>query len=184
MKNDIYSCCPIYKTNIITLRLISKEDADQLLNCYSDEKSVAIFNSDNCNGDTFYYTTIERMNKTLDFWSFSYENKYFVRLSIIDNKSKDIIGTIEMFKREAEDEFNGAGVLRIDLQSNYEKKEYIDEIINIANNHFYEDFDVNYIITKAIPIATERIDSLKEKGYTPLNKKFISYDDYFVRTIM
>lgn len=97
MKNDIYSCCPIYKTNIITLRLISKEDADQLLNCYSDEKSVAIFNSDNCNGDTFYYTTIERMNKALDFWKFSYENKYFVRLSIIDNKSKDIIGTIEMF---------------------------------------------------------------------------------------
>lgn len=184
MKNDIYNSCPIYKTKLITLRLTGKEDGKQLLKCYSDEKSVPIFNSDNCNGDTFYYTTLEKMNEALDFWKFSYENRSFVRLSIIDNKSKAIIGTVEMFNREAEDDCNGIGVLRIDLGSNYEKKEYINEILNIVNNNFYEDFDVNCIITKAIPIATERIDSLKEKGYIPLNKKFISYDDYFVRDII
>lgn len=181
MEINIYDSCPIYKTNIITLRLSEKEDAEQLLNCYSDEKAVPLFNSDNCHGDNFYYTNLERMNKALDFWRFSYENSYFVRLSIIDNKSKDIIGTIEMFKRKSEDDFDGMGVLRIDLKSNYEKKEYINEILKIVNKSFYEAFVVNCIITKAIPIATERIASLKEQGYISLNKKFISYDHYFIR---
>lgn len=184
MENHIYKVCPIYKTDIITLRLITKEDNEQLLKCYSDEKSIPLFNSDNCNGDNFHYTTIERMNKAINFWKFSYENKYFVRLSIIVNNSKDTIGTIEMFKREATDDFNGFGILRIDLQSNYEKKEYINEILDIVNNHFYNDFHVNSILTKAIPMASERITSLAEKGYGPLNKKFICYDDYFIRDIM
>lgn len=44
MKTNIYDSCPIYKTNIITLRLSDKEDAEQLLKCYSDEKSVPLEN--------------------------------------------------------------------------------------------------------------------------------------------
>ncbi|MGM9986822.1 MAG: hypothetical protein ACI35O_06265 [Bacillaceae bacterium] len=37
--------------------------------------------------------------------------------------------------------------------------------------HFYMAFDVTFILTKAIPKATERISSLKKNGYRPLNKK-------------
>jgi RimJ/RimL family protein N-acetyltransferase len=182
MKNDIYKEYPIYKTEIITLRLTSLEDGQELLNCYSDKKAVVLFNSDNCHGDDFYYTSIERMKEAIDFWKYSYEHRYFVRLTVILNKSKEKIGTIEMFKRETEDEFNHFGVLRIDLISKYEKKQFIDEILKVANDNFYKDFEVHSILTKAIPEATERIDSLKSKGYVPLNKKFMVYDDYFMRT--
>lgn len=182
MKNDIYKQCPIYTTDVLTLKLTSLEDVTDLLKCYSDEKSVPLFNSDNCHGDDFHYITIERMKEAVDFWEYSYENRYFVRLTVILNKTREKIGTIEMFKREAEDEFNYFGVLRIDLQSKYEKQQYIDEILQIANQDFYKAFEVDSILTKAIPNATERIASLQSKGYVPINKKFMIYDDYFVRT--
>ncbi|NOV59940.1 hypothetical protein [Clostridium beijerinckii] len=44
-------------------------------------------------------------------------------------------------------------------------------------------FDVKHILTKAVPMATERINALMEKGYKPINKKFIIYDDYYCREI-
>jgi len=87
-----------------------------------------------------------------------------------------------MFNRESEDEFNHFGLLRIDLQSKYENKKYINEILQIVNQDFYKAFDVDSILTKAIQSAAERIASLQSKGYVPLNKKVMIYDDYFVRT--
>lgn len=181
MKNDIYKECPIYTTDKLTLRLTSLDDTKELLKCYSDERAVPLFNSDNCNGDDFHYTTIERMEEAIKFWQFSYENRYFVRLTVILNETKEKIGTIEIFNRQANDEFNNIGVLRIDLQSKYEKKQYIDEILDVSNEYFYGAFGVETIITKAIPEAIERIASLKSKGYVVLNKKFMVYDDYFIR---
>jgi ribosomal-protein-alanine N-acetyltransferase len=181
MINDVYSKCPTYKGNQITLRQTILADAADLLKCYSDKKAVPFFNSDNCHGDDFYYQTIERMKQAIKFWDFSYEKRYFVRWSIIENCSGTLIGTVEMFHRIAEDEFNHFGVLRIDLQSKYEKKECIDDILKIVNRQFYNDFDVENILTKAIPSAYERISALQNNGYVPLNRRFMIYDDYFVR---
>jgi len=184
MKIDIYKECPIYKTEILTLKLTSLDDVAELLKCYSDEKAVPLFNSDNCNGDYFHYTTIERMKEAVDFWKYSYEHRYFVRLTVFFNATREKIGTVEIFKREAVDEFNHFGILRIDLQNKYEKQLYIDEILQISNQNFYKDFEVESILTKAIINATERIASLKNKGYVQIDKKFMIYDDYFVRTIV
>ncbi|BCZ46264.1 hypothetical protein psyc5s11_23310 [Clostridium gelidum] len=181
MKNDIFKECPIYTTNVIKLRLTTLEDAMELLKCYSDEKAVPLFNSDNCHGDDFHYTTIERMKEAVDFWQYSYEHRYFVRLTVILNSTKEKIGTIEMFNRESEDEFNHFGLLRIDLRSKYENQKHINEILQIVNQDFYKAFDVDSILTKAIPNAAERIASLQSKGYVPLDKKVMIYDDYYVR---
>lgn len=135
---DIYVECPTYKKNMITLRQTNMDDAEELLKCYSDEKAVPFFNSDNCHGDNFNYTTIERMKQAIEFWDFSYINKYFVRwTAIFDN---NVIGTVEMFHRIADDEFNHYGLLRIDLQSKYEIKLVLDEIIKIANENFFKAF--------------------------------------------
>jgi [ribosomal protein S5]-alanine N-acetyltransferase len=177
---DIYEECPMYKNKLITLRQTSMEDAQELLKCYSDEKAVPLFNSDNCNGDNFHYITNERIEQAIDFWNFSYKSKYFVRWTIILNYTNEKIGTIEMFHRIADDEFNHYGVLRIDLRSNYESQPIIDEILEIINKNFYKAFNVEAILTKAIPAATERINSLTKKGYQSINKKLMTYDDYFV----
>jgi hypothetical protein len=178
---DIYEECPAYKKNLITLRQTSIQDAKELLKCYSDEKAVPFFNCDNCNGDDFHYTTIERMKQAIDFWNFSYKNRYFVRWTVILNDTNEKIGTIEMFHRTADDEFNHYGVLRIDLQSKYEIQPVIDDILEIANKNFYKVFDVKEILTKAVPKASERIASLIQKGYKPINQKFMIYDDYYVK---
>lgn len=177
---SIYEECPIYKTKLITLRQTNMEDAQELLKCYSDKKSVPFFNSDNCNGDDFYYTTIEGMKQAIDFWNFSYRNRYFVRWTVLLNDTAEKVGTIEMFHRIADDEFNHYGVLRIDLQSKYETQPIINEILEIVNENFYKAFDVKAILTKAISDAIERATSLVKKGYKPINRKFMIYNDYYV----
>jgi len=182
MMKDIYEECPIYKNKRITLRQTNMEDAEELLKCYSDKIAVRFFNSDNCNGDTFYYTKIERMKQAIDFWEFSYKVKYFVRWTVILNDTNEKIGTVEMFHRVSEDEFNHYGILRIDLQSHYETQPVIDDILEIANENFYMAFDVEAILTKAIPDANERISSLVKMGYQPINRKLGVYDDYFVKS--
>ena len=180
---NVYEVCPAYRNAHITLRQTILDDTEELLKCYSDKKSVPFFNSDNCRGDDFPYTSIERMKKAIGFWNFSYINRYFVRWTIIINSTNEIIGTIEMFHRIAEDDFNHYGVLRIDLKSEYENQKVIDAILEITNESFYYLFDVKSILTKAFPAAKERIISLKKSGYIPLNKKLMGYDNYFVRTI-
>lgn len=178
---DIYEECPIYSKKLITLRQTIIEDADELLKCYSDEKAVPFFNSDNCHGDTFYYSTIERMKQAIDFWNFSYNKRYFIRWTVILNDTNEKIGTIEMFHRLAEDEFNHYGILRIDLQSNFEYKAIINEILEIASENFFKVFEVKAILTKAITKATERIASLVQNGYKPVSRKVMTYDNYYVR---
>lgn len=183
MENNVYNQCPTYKSDIVTLRQTTSDDAKELLKCYSDKKAVPFFNSDNCNGDDFYYTSIERMKQAIEFWNFSYVNRYFVRWTIILNDTNEIIGTIEMYHRIADDDFNHYGVLRIDLQSKHENQKTIDAILGITNESLYSLFDVKSILTKAYPTAQERVISLRKNGYIPLDRKFIIHDNYFVRTI-
>jgi len=37
---DIYNKCPQFSTEVITLRLTSREDTEEMLKCYSDKKAV------------------------------------------------------------------------------------------------------------------------------------------------
>jgi len=183
---DIYQECPTYENEVIILRPTTKEDANALLNCYGDKKAVVFFNSDNCHGDNFYYPTIDKMNTAVDFWTFSYEKKYFVRWTIIYNVTKEIIGTIEMFHRIAEDDFNHVGLLRIDLRSSFENEKIIANILKIVDTNFYDSFETEIIATKAIPLAHQRIKALLKNGYTLSNKKLIgqdgtAYSDYYIR---
>jgi [ribosomal protein S5]-alanine N-acetyltransferase len=181
---DIYEVCPTFNNQDITLRQTILGDEKELLKCYSDIKAVPFFNSDNCYGDDFHYTSIGRMQQAIEMWNYSYNNRHFVRWSIIINSTNEIIGTVEMFHRIAEDDFNHYGILRIDLQSKYENQKVINTILEIVNEEFYNLFDVKSILTKTFPAAEERIISLKRNGYSPLGKKLMKYDNYFVRTIM
>ncbi|HOO33892.1 MAG TPA: GNAT family protein [Thermotogota bacterium] len=178
---DVYKKCPVFKKELITLRQTIMDDAEELLWCYSDEQAVPLFNSDNCDGDDFHYTKIDSMREAIDFWDFSYENGYFVRWSVILNINSQAVGTIEMFHRAIDDEFDGTGVLRIDLRSDQEVEGIISEIVEIADEHFYELFDVSHILTKAIPEASTRISVLKENGYRPLGKKLGQFDHYYIK---
>lgn len=50
-KPDPYDVCPVYESKQFILRQVSPCDAADLLLCYSNPETQAIFNSDNCTSD-------------------------------------------------------------------------------------------------------------------------------------
>lgn len=177
----IYEACPIFQNEVICLVQTKMEDAKELLMCYSDKEAVPFFNADNCHGDTFYYDTLEKMEQAISFWCEAYELKAFVRWTILLKETNEKIGTVEMFNRGRAEHVGVHGILRIDLQSKYEKREIVASILDIANEAFYEAFGVEYMITKAIPNAIERIDALESKQYTKIDESKFGINNYYGR---
>jgi len=164
--SDPYKKCPEFKTKHFILRLVSEIDKDDLLSCYTDKDSWKIFNSDNCTSD-FRYISSENMEECIKSWLDAYRNKGFIRFSIIENKTQKAVGTVEMFGSSGLVKNHERGVLRIDFASKYESLEYIPELLTLANEQFFTLFQVDEIVTKAIPAAKERIAALLSAGYEP-----------------
>ena len=146
------------------VRKLEVRDTSDLLSVYSDEKSVPLFNSDNCNGDDFHYTSLERMQHAVEFWLWSYTNKYFVRFSIIDKRIQKVIRTIELFHRDSKDYFNRCCLLRLDLKSDYDL------------------FDCDMVATKIPTFAGERKAAAVQNGFFATDKALVGGDDGKVYT--
>ena len=179
---NIYKTSPEVHNGRFRLRLAAQEDCGDLLKVYADMKAVPLFNGDNCNGDDFHYTTLERMQQAMAFWIWSYDNGWFVRLSIVDLSTDCAVGTVELCYRNSED----TGVLRLDLRSDYENEADISEILSLVVEPSYEWIGCSRLITKARPAADERIRALTACGFTPVDEPLIGYDgtkygDYFER---
>ena len=178
---NIYKTCPEVSNERFRLRLVTQEDCGNLLKVYSDVKAVPFFNGDNCNGDDFHYATLERMQQAMSFWIWSYENGWFVRMSIVDLSTECAVGTIELCYRDSED----TGVLRLDLRSDYETADFIGNIISLIKEATYDLFYCNIIATKAVPLAAERLKALRELGFAAADKMLIGHDgtkygDYYI----
>ena len=184
---DIYENCPVLENENYKIRLIEENDAEDLLGVYGDKSALPFFNSDNCHGSNFYCAVKKDVENTIKYWLIEYrENRGFVRFSIDDKKTGKTVGTIEMFRREAEDYFTDCGILRLDLRSDYERAEPVYDILSLVIKPFYIWFGCSKIATKAPVYAIERIETLKKAGFIrseePLigHQKNISYYDYWV----
>lgn len=187
-----YEKCPIFENENYQLRLVETSDTPDLLLVYSDEKAVPFFNSDNCNGDDFHYTTLERMQSAIDFWLWAYQDKGFVRWAIVDKNTRQAVGTIELFNRRAidgqkpSDYFNECGLLRLDLRSDYEYADRIQEILSLIVPPTFELFACRMIATKIPPFADQRKAAAEQLGFALSEEKLIGgddnrvYTDYFV----
>lgn len=183
---NVYEICPRFENEEYVLRYVEKEDSSDLLKVYSDLKSVELFNSDNCGGDNFYYQTEQKMKEVIGYWHWEYEREGFVRWAVVDKSSNEAIGTIELFDRKADDYFTDCGLLRLDLRSDFEKTEYIINILSLIIDEIAEMFGCDKIATKAIEKATERIEALRKLGFTLSDEKLIGHNgeifsDYYVR---
>ena len=187
MSIDVYEQIPVMESEKFLLREIEGGDAEDLLKVYSDKDAVPLFNSDNCvNG--FYYTSIEEMKDTIEFWKREYQSRYYVRWAIIDKNANCAIGTIELFNRKAKDYFNNCGLLRLDLRSDYEKQDIIEDILGLIIPETRDMFACEMIATKAISIAKERIKALEHKGFCLSEESVIGHDgtkynSYYVREV-
>lgn len=184
--DDVYQSCPQFENENYLLRLICPADVSDLLKVYSDQRAVPFFNSDNCHGDDFHYRTMQRMREAVDFWVFSYNAGYFVRWAIVAKACSQVIGTIELFHRDAKDAFTNCGLLRLDLRSDYERSEEIRSILSLILEHAYTLFSCDRIATKAVPAASQRIEALKNLGFVSTEDKLVGEDGteypfYFVR---
>lgn len=187
MSIDVYEQIPVMESDKFLLREIEDADAEYLLKVYSDKDAVPLFNSDNSVND-FHYVSIEEMKATIAFWKREYQQRYYVRWAIIDKDSNRAIGTIELFNRKAKDYFNNCGLLRLDLRSDYEKEDDIEDILAIIIPKTKEMFACEIIATKAITIAKERIKALEHMGFCLSEESVIGHDgtkygSYYVREV-
>lgn len=171
---NIYETCPTLENDRFLLRLFSTEDCDDLLKVYSDKNALPFFNSDNCNGDNFYYATKERMAEALGFWKMSYENGWFVRFAIIDKTVSKVIGTIELCLRDSEK----IGILRVDVRSDYEQEDMLYNIFSLITPRVSELIGSNETITKAPLYAVERIKAIQKVGFAKSENYLVGSNGY------
>lgn len=176
-----FELCPVFTTENFFLRQTVPEDAGDLLLCYSDKEAVRFFNSDNCRTD-FYFQTLEEMQKYMKVWEREYREKVYVRFSIIRKAGETAIGTIEFCPwRKSVEGYGKLAVLRIDLGSIYETEAVIMELLKAVEEYFYGLFQVERVITKAIPEAEERIKALLRCGYRKLKTgAVVPFDGYYI----
>lgn len=181
---DVYKECPVIESGRFLLRQVAVSDWQALLKVYSDLKAVPIFNADNCLFG-FYITKAEDMQNTIRFWLEEYGKRYYVRWSIIDTRTIEAIGTIELFHRTAEDFYNHVGLLRLDLRSDFETETDIREILQLLLPPAFSWFGVDRVATKIVPQAENRIRAAEKLGFTAGTEPLIGhggtkYYDYWI----
>ena len=182
---NIYETCPTLESEKYILRLVNDNDCNDLLTVYSDKNALPFFNSDNCDGDNFYYSTKERMEDAIRFWHMSYENSWFVRLSIVDKATTSVIGTVELCLRMSNDEFNNMGIIRVDVRSDYEEENVLYDIFLLITPQLDGMLGCNGVLTKVPIYAVERIKAIQKAGFTKsehmlIGKTGYPYDGYWI----
>lgn len=182
-----YRQCPTYQNENYRMRFVKQEDANDLLKVYSESKTVALCNCDNCE-DNFYYTSKARMEEAINYWIMEYHREGFVRWSILDCTSSTVIGTMELFKRSADDAYDNMAVLRLDLLHKYEKQSYLREILMMILPHIKGLFQCTHVITKCVQEAENRKAVLLDLGFCPSKEPLIGWDgtlyqDYYMRKL-
>lgn len=159
-----------------SLRDLAIDDWKELIVVYKDAMCIPFFNSDNCHGDIFYYSTEERMKKAISFWLDSIEKGYFTRKVIVDNSNNRAIGTMEYFVRSGEENYNDTIVLRVDVHHYYEKKKALFKIIGIAIREAFSKTNCKTLITKGWDYAIERREALKLLGFKEQDDDLIGHN--------
>ncbi len=180
----LYEYLPVYENDGFLLRPVEKEDCSDLLEVYSDKNALPFFNSDNCDGDIFYYADENRMADAMKFWQTAYENQWFARWAIVDKTVSKTVGTIELCLRASDDVFNGAGILRIDVRSGYEREEPLYGIGSLIIPPAFALSECHELITKVPVYAVERASAMRRLGFRKsehylIGKTGYAYDGYW-----
>lgn len=155
-----------YETEHFLLRQVRDEDAPALMKCYSDPAAVALMNDDNCLRG-FLCPTEDDLRAYISIW----QGEDYARPAIIDKKTGEPIGTMEIFGGET-------GVLRLDLQTVRETPEVLGELLALAKERFPQDFPMGAMVTKAPPAAAARRAVLEKLGFSG-PEKFRDFDSYY-----
>ena len=82
-------------------------------------------------------------------------------------------------------DFNGVGVLRFDIKSEFEISDNISEIMGMIIPHAFDLFNCEEIITKVPIYAVERMEAVKKIGFEKTDRLLVgtmdgyAYKDYW-----
>ncbi len=85
---------------------------------------------------------------------------------------------MELCLRVSDDAFDGAGVLRIDVRSDYEQEEALTCIGSLIVPNAFGLFNCTKLITKAPIYAVERIKAIQKLGFRKSPHLLIGKDGY------
>lgn len=109
-----------------------------------------------------------------------------MRWTILDKKTQHAVGTIELFRRRADDYFNDCAILRLDLRSDYERESAIYELLSLIVPQTCELFACQMIATKVKPFAAARRAAVEKLGFAASTEILVGghdqkrYTDYYV----
>ncbi|MDQ0087267.1 RimJ/RimL family protein N-acetyltransferase [Paenibacillus anaericanus] len=180
-----FETCPVYETEFMLFTLVKEEDAADLFECYTDPITKSHMNNDNCGG-VWNIHGIEPVLGAIRSWNKVFKEKFFIRWSITNKPTNKVIGTIEIAPIPNTTRFLDGeckiGILRIDMISSCENESTFSEILNMVTNHFFDDFAIERILTKAEKIDTERVIALKNCKFSEVpDKSIIPYQDYYLK---
>ncbi|MCL1964823.1 MAG: DUF3795 domain-containing protein [Firmicutes bacterium] len=173
---DPYDRCPVYESERFLLRLVSVDDAEDLLACYKNPTISVQGNAENCEYG-YGAQSLGAMRDCIRRWLEEYENRCFIRFSILDKQKNKAAGTVEIFGG-----WHGRpSVLRIDTASPYENEEALWELLKISDS-FFRDIKCGEIVSKGVPEAVCRINALTKNGYTayPVNTQW-DREHYYIK---
>lgn len=183
-KENPFEKCPVYETDNLIFTKVKEEDAMDLFQCYSDPVTRGHMNNDNCRSD-WDMRSIDAVLEAIDGWKKEYDARFYIRWSVARKLAKKIIGTIEIApipnKTRFLDGVCKMGILRIDVLSAFENEEIFSEILKMAKDNFYKDFEIENIIIKAAPDDIQRTSALDNNNFEKWeNRSIIPYSDYYI----
>lgn len=96
----------------------------------------------------------------MKFWESRYQEKDFVRFTIVDQKQMRIAGMVEICPSY---KYSAYGtkirILRIDLLLEYENETMFKELLTVILKHIYEDFGVQAVLIKTQDYARVQMPS-------------------------
>ncbi len=164
MKFDPYSDMRTIESDNFTLRLVSFDDAERLVGCYSDPLAALTFTDDNCDFG-FFVRNSDGVRNMIHFWLEEYGNKVYARLAIVPKGCASAVGTIELFNRGRHGQYDDVGILRLDIESAYETKANIRELVSAVMFDLSDAFDIKALLIYAPEIAAARVSALKSLGF-------------------
>lgn len=171
---DPYVKAPRFETKSLRWALVSQEDAQALLACYSDPVTQRRADDANC-VFPFAFNTMEEMRKCIDFWLEEYKGRWYVRWTIHHKTAHNPIGTVEFFVSQGDTRVTGEpvrlGVLRIDLKSEYEQPDLLDELLTVALDKLPLYMPTEMIIAKSAEQDATRTAAYAAKGFARVSSE-------------
>lgn len=183
----VYDFCPKLDSEHFKYQYVTSFDVDGMVRLYSDEKTVKLCNFDNINENCFEFYDKAAVIRLVRFWQNHFRTREFLRYTVIDIKSDEPVGSLEMFRRMTDDEYLYCCMLRIDLLSKYEHANYIEEILSTIMEPMLLVFDCYKMATKILPRSKARKLAIERLDFDMTPKKLIGidgeeYDNYYMYT--